>query len=57
MCYPSMSNILSLVLSSEDKSGEYKYENLKKNIFDKLLEYGYTNLENTENFEGFMITV
>lgn len=52
-----MSNILSLVLSSEDKSGEYKYENLKKNIFDKLLEYGYTNLENTENFEGFMITV
>jgi hypothetical protein len=49
--------MLALVLSCEDKSGEYKYEGMKADLFRKMMEYGFTNIGDNDKFYGFMLVV
>jgi hypothetical protein len=53
----SIGSILALVLSCEDRSGEYKYEGLKAELFTKIFEYGLSNVGVEEKFDGFLALV
>jgi hypothetical protein len=55
--YYSIGYVVSLVLSSEDRSGEYKYEGLKGVLFGNVFEYGLSNVGNSERFDGFLLFV
>jgi hypothetical protein len=54
ICHYSIANMLSVVLSSEDKTGEYKFEQLKQGVFSDILEFGLRNVADCERFEGFL---
>ena len=45
-------NILLVVLSSEDKTGEYKYEEFKRQIFEKIVDKILSEVDSNEFFDG-----
>lgn len=48
--YYGIGNILLVVLSSEDKSGEYKYEEFKKLIFERIVDKILSEVDSGEFF-------
>lgn len=57
MNHYSIGNMIALLVSCEDRSGEYRHEGVKQQLFKQILEYGFTNIENSSNFDGFLATV
>ena len=41
-----------MVLSSEDKTGEYKYEEFKRQIFEKIVDKILSEVDSNEFFDG-----
>lgn len=52
----SIGNIVAIVLSAEDKTGKYQYEQIKKQILNKILAFGLENVGSSQRFDGFLST-